>query len=311
MVEKGAFTHPALVYRGDSEYLAGTVPYLCDGLAAGDRLCVAAPASRLKLLCEELGRLAAQVQMVDLTVAGRNPGWIIPGVLKSFTDAWPAGRARILSELVWPGRSREEYPACVLHEALVNLAFADHPVSILCPYDAENLAPEIIADAAVTHPAVIDALGERASPVYAPEQIVRVVNQPLPRPATAPTLSFDVTNYPAVRAFATVHALRLGTSRSELTELEMAVGELTANSLRHGGGSGTFAIWGSVDHVICEVSDGGHLRDPLAGRRPVPHDSEGGRGLLLANQIADLVRIHSAPDGTTVRLYFDRRSTSD
>lgn len=311
MVENGDFTHPALLYHGDSEYLAGTVPYLRAGLDAGDRVAVAAPASRLKLLSEELGESADRIHMVDLTVAGRNPGWIIPGVIKAFLDSHPGQRARVVEEPIWPGRTSDEYPACILHEALLNMAFEGLAISVLCLYDAENLSEEMISDAAVTHPVVIGSAGRRPSRAFAPERIVRAANQPLPRPADAAVLAFGVTNYAEVRTFAAVHALRLGTSPAQLTELEMAIGELTANSLRHGGGSGTFAIWATADQVICEVSDRGHIRDPLAGRRPVAHDSEGGRGLLLANQLADLVRIHSTPEGTTVRLYFGRRSSPD
>ncbi|MYS32107.1 sensor histidine kinase, partial [Streptomyces sp. SID7804] len=33
----------------------------------------------------------------------------------------------------------------------------------------------------------------------------------------------------------------------------------------------------------------------------------GGRGLLLVNLIADLVRVHTGDDGTTIRCWFPRR----
>jgi anti-sigma regulatory factor (Ser/Thr protein kinase) len=56
-------------------------------------------------------------------------------------------------------------------------------------------------------------------------------------------------------------------------------------------------------HVVCEVSDRGHITDPLAGCRPASVGQLGGRGLLLVNQIADLVRMRSDTDGTTVRIY--------
>jgi anti-sigma regulatory factor (Ser/Thr protein kinase) len=54
------------------------------------------------------------------------------------------------------------------------------------------------------------------------------------------------------------------------------------------------------------VRDQGRLTDPLAGRRPAPRDQRGGRGLLLVNLIADLVRVHRGDDGTTVRCWFAR-----
>jgi len=52
-----------------------------------------------------------------------------------------------------------------------------------------------------------------------------------------------------------------------------------------------------------EVTDGGHIDDPLVGRRmPLPLAS-GGRGVYLVNQLCDLVQIRSSPKGTTVRIH--------
>ncbi|MBZ4280943.1 ATP-binding protein, partial [Mycobacterium tuberculosis] len=65
------------------------------------------------------------------------------------------------------------------------------------------------------------------------------------------------------------------------------------------------ALWVQSGQLVCQVSDGGTITDPLAGRRPAPPLRPGGRGLLLVNHLADLVRLHTAPSGTTLRMYFD------
>ncbi|MFD5797256.1 ATP-binding protein [Streptomyces diastatochromogenes] len=79
--------------------------------------------------------------------------------------------------------------------------------------------------------------------------------------------------------------------------------ELTTDSVVHGAGSGTLRIGAESDRIVCEVHDGGQLNDPLVGRRP-PHPMQpGGRGLLLVHQLADLVRVHTGPDGVTIRCY--------
>ena len=44
--------------------------------------------------------------------------------------------------------------------------------------------------------------------------------------------------------------------------------------------------------------------DPLAGRRPARPGQPRGRGLLLVNHLADLVRVHTDNDGTTLRAHF-------
>ncbi|GAA2149300.1 ATP-binding protein [Glycomyces algeriensis] len=60
-----------------------------------------------------------------------------------------------------------------------------------------------------------------------------------------------------------------GLSGNRLIDLEIAVTELVTNSVLHGGGSGLLRIWTEHDQLVCEVSDAGHISDPLLGRRPV------------------------------------------
>jgi len=87
-------------------------------------------------------------------------------------------------------------------------------------------------------------------------------------------------------------------------DVTLAVGELAANSLRHGGGAGVLRMWTDADHWIGEVRDAGWITDPLAGRRPASPTQLSGRGLLMVNHLADLVRTHTRPGETTIRAYF-------
>jgi anti-sigma regulatory factor (Ser/Thr protein kinase) len=297
------FAHPALFYRGSDEYLAGTVPFIADGLALDEPVVVAVPAPRLELLRSALGSSAAKVTLLDMTKAGRNPGRIIPGILRTFADSHP-GRVRIIGEPVWAGRSSAEYPACAQHEALINHAFTGRPATILCPYDSENLATQVLDDALLTHPVVIDSQGTRDSEGYAPDRIVATYNESLDAPASAEYLTASPAELADIRRFVAKYALHAGLSAHRTDDLVLVVDELAVNSVRHGGGSGTVSLWTDTDTVICQVSDSGYLSNPLAGRIPAPLHQPGGRGLLLVNHLADLVRIHTTPAGTTVRAYF-------
>ncbi|QXJ27029.1 sensor histidine kinase [Actinomadura graeca] len=299
----GPFVHPALLYSGDEEYLAGTVPFIREGRRAGEPVAVAVPRPRLDALRDALGDDAGGVRWMDMSEAGRNPGRIIPGVLRAFADRHAGRRVRIIGEPIWPGRSAAEYPACAQHEALINLAFEGRGVSILCPYDIARLDPVAIADAHATHPVVIDRHGERASADYAPHRIISDYNRPLPEPAEAVRLGFDLGRLPRVRDFACHWAGRLGLGPGRVGDLEVAVNELAANSCLHGGGSGTVRIWREDGQVVCEVRDAGTITDPLAGRRPAGMSPHGGRGILMVNQLADLVRVHTGDGGTAVRIY--------
>jgi anti-sigma regulatory factor (Ser/Thr protein kinase) len=301
----GSFVHPAMFYHGTRAYLAGTVPFIREGLERAEPVAVAVPGPNLELLRSELGAAATQVRMLDMTRAGRNPGHIIPGILRRFADAHPHRRVRIIGEPIWPGRSEYEYPACVQHEALINFAFAARAVTILCPYDTAGLHPRVLADAAATHPLLIDDDGEHHSVAYAPERIAQAYNVPLPEPADRPvSRAFDGTGLGHVRALAVEHARKAGLSDDRVIDAELAVGELVANSLAHGGGAGTLRIWTHGTHLVYEVGDGGFIADPLVGRLPAPEGADGGRGVLLVNELADLVRLHTGPSGTTTRAHF-------
>src|SRR5918996_38928 len=140
-----AFRHPALFYRGIDEYLTGTLSFIEEGLAADEPVAVAVPGDRLEPLR-----------------AGLNGS---------------ASRVRLIGEPIWPGRTEVEAPACVQHEALINQAFAGRSVEILCPYDADALPGDVLADAERTHPTVIGATGRRHSSRYAPDQVLAEYNR--------------------------------------------------------------------------------------------------------------------------------------
>src|SRR5882757_279763 len=79
--EDEPFAHPALFYRGLPGFLAGTVPFIEEGLANGEPVAVAVPGDRLAPLRTELAGAQAKVQLLDMNQVGRNPGRILPAVL--------------------------------------------------------------------------------------------------------------------------------------------------------------------------------------------------------------------------------------
>ena len=298
------FAHPALFYGDHDEYLAGTIPFVTDGLAAAEPVAVAAPAARLALLRAELGQAAERVRMLDMTEVGRNPGRIIPGVLRAFADAHPNGHVRIVGEPIWPERSDHEYPACVQHEALINHAFTGRNVTILCPYDTRRLDRLVLADAARTHPVLIDAAGRRHSEAYAPDEIIASYNHVLDAPADALTIAVDPQGLAGLRRVATELTGRLGMSARRSDDVVLVLTELATNSIEHAHSVATVVLGTDGDQLVCQVRDTGRLADPLAGRRPEVPGQLRGRGLLLVNQLADLVRVHTSPRGTTIEARF-------
>lgn len=304
--DDGPFDHPALFYRSPADYLDGTVPFIRDGLAAGDPVAVSVPGPNLRLLREALGPDARRVRLLDMTEVGRNPGRILADVLHASADAYPDHHVRIIGEPIWPSRTDVEYPACLQHEALINWSFRGRRVTILCPYDATHLDPTVLDDAAQTHPVlVVD--GERLpSGRYDPALAVARASGPLPL-VDARSVAFDATRLRSARRLARDTARRVGLSGDRLDDFVLAIGELAANSVEHGGGSGRLRLWTEDGVLVGEVSDPGWLRDPLAGRRHAGPGRLGGRGLPMVNSVADLVRTVTGAGGTTTRVYMRLR----
>ncbi|MDD7942627.1 sensor histidine kinase [Actinomycetospora lutea] len=310
----GGLVHPALFYADDASYVAGTVPFLREGIEAGEPVMMAAPPSRLDLVADALGPAAADVTLHDMTVAGRNPGRIIAGVLRAFVDEHAgAGRVRIIGEPIWAGRTPAEYAAAVQHEALINTALGDLPATVLCPYDTGALAPAVLADAQRTHPVLVEGGVTTASTRYAdPAELAQWVSGPLAEEdcELVETLVFDAPTGPrTVRRAVAEHAVRAGLPPERTADLCLAAHETAVNTIVHTGRPGLLTVWtregGAVEPaaVVCEVQDSGWIADPLVGRHPGSLADGRGYGLRLVHQLCDLVQVHSDPTaGTTVRM---------
>jgi anti-sigma regulatory factor (Ser/Thr protein kinase) len=305
----GPFVHEALFYRSPGEFLAETVPFVRAGLAAEEPVLVAVPPASGGWLRGALGVDADRVRFADMTQIGRNPGWIIPWMLHTFAAEHPGRRLRIIGEPVWPGRAAVEYPPCVQHESLANIVFAGRPARGLCPYDAAGLSPQVVADAARTHPVLVDGGRRAASDDYGPPgEVAARFNQPLPAPPKhAAALRFDGSELAVVRAAVAGRAARAGLPVPATGDLVFAVNEVATNAVRHGGGGGTMWLWCEDGKIVIQIRDGGYLADPMAGRLPPSPGSRGGHGLVFVNYLCDLVRVHTDVTGTTTRLHFGVR----
>ena len=305
--QAGAFVHEGLFYSGADDYVAGTLAFIRTGLDAGEPVLVAVPGPNLDLIRDALDGDAAHVRLADMSVAGRNPGRIIPSVLHAFIGEHPGRHPHIVGEPIWAGRTDDEYPACAQHEALINEAFVDADATVVCPYDVSRLAPEVLADAEITHPVLVAGERRRPSPVYAPLELVAAYNAPLPEPdQPVASLAFDLMGLSAVRRFVAEHAAHAGLPADRIADLQIAVNELATNSVSYTDGTGTVRVWQDGQVLVCEVRDRGWITDPLAGRLPPTTTAEHGRGLVIVNHLCDLVRVHSDATGTTIRLHVHR-----
>jgi len=307
------FSHEALLYADMDEYLAGTLSFIREGIAAAEPILVVVGAPKIAALTARLGADAGRVQFKDMAEVGANPARIIPAWHRFVESHAGSGRPfRGIGEPIYPERSPAELVECQRHEALLNVAFDGGPTwRLLCPYNTTALPLEVIEEAQRSHPYVAYDHTYAASGLY-PEVVTAGASftAPLPEPAALrATLTFNRQGLRPVRRLVSIQAARAGFTSQPIADLVLAVEEVAANSIEHGGGSGTLRVWRDGDVLVCEVRDRGHFDDPMADRRRPAPEKDGGRGLWLANQLCDLVQVRSLPTGTTVRLHMHRDRT--
>ncbi|OBH82026.1 regulator of Sig8 [Mycobacterium scrofulaceum] len=299
------FVHSALIYQSHQEYLDFVTRFIGDGLAMDEAVLVAVPSEKLALLRDALGpgEVPADLQLVDITEAGRNPSRFM-AMEGCFVDDHPDRRVRIVSQLAWPGRTEEELVACVEHEALLNGAMDGYQVTGLCLYDGSRLDDDVLADARATHPLLWRGGALQRSADYAPDAVLQRCNRPLPANPGAVTYTVrKSSDLSPARSFAVNYAGWIGLSQDAIEDLQLVATELASNSLMYTDGACQLAFWRDDGYLVCEARDTGCFEDPLVGRLDPGPCGPASRGLYLVNAISDLVRTHTTPSGTTIQAY--------
>ena len=302
----GRYRHEAFFYASPEEFLADTVPFVRDGVAADEAVLVVLDSAKITALRSALGSDARGVGFADMMEVGANPARIIP-IWQDFVErhSGRGRRVRGIGEPVWAGRSLAELAECKRHEELLNLAFDDPAFTLLCPYDSAALDRAVLDAARRAHPVVReDGLATHSASYPGVAALSAPFDEPLSTPVGDPAVRvFGPGELDQIRAWVRTHAATTCLTSERTADLVLAVNEITTNSLMHGGGQGAVSVWQEPGAVICEVRDGGRITDPLADRTRPTRDVAGGRGLWVANELCDLVQLRAVPTGTVVRLH--------
>lgn len=304
------FTHEALVYEDEEQFCATALPFLREGLAAGELVCVVT--GHNELLRQALGADAERVAFLDAGAWFARPGDTFAAYQRFIDEdlAKSGASARVLAEAVWADRSRAEVAEWQRLEAAINVVFADAPLRVACCYDQRRAPAELQTAAAQTHPHIHDGDGRQAYPAYlAPEtfidQLERHTDLPAP-PADSRAMPVN-GNFADLRAFVRAAAERTGMSPDRADDVVLVANELATNLVRHSAGQGQLLMWASDGQLVCELRDpAGNRPPPLAGYAPPGPEQASGYGLTVVRQLADLVNVgyHSEREGSAVRVTF-------
>jgi hypothetical protein len=304
------FSHRVLPYDGMDDYLAGTLPFLREGVEAGDRVLAVTSLGSELLLRDELGPAARGVDFFESAAWYAHPARTLAECL-SLADAasWRGRRLRIIGEPAWTARSPIEVLEWQRTEALVNVAFTGTGTAILCPY-ARTLPAGVVASSRRTHPETLKGLNAVPNPGYMDPWAysAQCDSAPLPPPPPhAESIPLDRPDLYWLRAYVGDFAAGTPLPVEDLQRLLVAVTEVVTNAARHGRPPMALTLWADLDDgsLVCQVTDGGHWTSGSgSGHGLVPPRPAGpGRfGLWAVRLLCSFVQIRTGAHGTTVRL---------
>jgi anti-sigma regulatory factor (Ser/Thr protein kinase) len=303
------YPHDALLYDSPDQLVEVAVPFLTDGLAAGDAAVIATGAAAARVLCEALDGDPRVVVLDRGDVYSARTATAITTYRRvgEQRSGGPGSRARIVGEIDF-GRTEREWLEWQRYEAVINEALVGWPLWGLCLFDTARTPDPILESAVRTHEHLATPDGRQANPQFVqPADYLRalpVAAEPLQD--RAPRLwAKDVADFIGLRHAVAAELATVDAPRDVIDDFLLAVDEMTSNAVRHGLPPVSLRLWIGNDRIVCVIGDGGPgWDDPFAGYGPAHGDdlSRGGMGLWLARQLCDHVDIDHGEHGVLVRL---------
>jgi anti-sigma regulatory factor (Ser/Thr protein kinase) len=307
-----AHLHAALLYRSAEHLASAVVPFLADGLAAGEAVVLACREENSALLAEALGHDDRILVLPRKGIYTRTAHVMatLRRVVRRQLVAGASG-VRLLGEIPvdQSGDEWHEWHRC---EAISNVALGPLPLSSVCAYDRRELSDAICEGVEETHPALMmTPAGPVPNHRYVdPATVLR--RTPTTRAGRVedipPTLELadlaDASRLPELRARVRAALDGSGDPGQLRSRFAAAVAEVLLNALRHGRPPVAVRLWATPTRLECTVTDRGDgFDDPLASYTPpgsgVPPAEA---GLWLVRQACDTLEAFQTGTGFVVRL---------
>lgn len=313
VAQQRGHVHEAGFYGSDAEFRSIIVPWVEEGLAAGEPVILGYGERKSDLLRGWLSDPSAVTFLSEGSMYA-TPARAITSYQREFERRLDDGarQLRAAGDVPHAGNGGR-FEGWDRYEAGINALWAHLPLRSLCLYDATTVTPTVRDVVERTHPRLRVPSGDtRDNARYDATPVLGgLAAAPDPLEATVPAIELkDPTPAQARQVLERAAGDRVG--EPTLTDLVIGVSEAALNARVHGRAPAVIRIWTAPEHVVVHVSDSGQgPADPLAGLAPVTNSpTNSGLGLWLTHQLDLEVGLIAGPEGFTVRLRGGRATPS-
>jgi anti-sigma regulatory factor (Ser/Thr protein kinase) len=293
-------THDLFVYDDDDAFVERMPPFLAEGLDAGEAVIAVLTAGNRELVADALGSASDQVTLIACENHYTRPESALADYDASVRELLRSGAPaiRLCGELP-PCETDLQWRQWVAYDAILNQAFAHHPVRIMCVYDERRLPESVVDGALRAHPHLVTDHTTEANPGFEdPAELVRemLASPPPPLPQLSPLPVNGDTQ--AFRDHLSREMAAAGVPQPRAGAMLIAADEVLSNAHRHGGGARSLRAGRVGERFVCEIADMGRGHDdPLVGYLPPKPQDAGGGGLWVARQLTERLELAPSPGG--------------
>ncbi|GID94004.1 ATP-binding protein [Amorphoplanes digitatis] len=311
-----AYEHAALIIDSDDAVRARLVPVLNDLLTRGSVVLMIVSAKVELLVRTEFGALSDQLEWRETSSFYQRLGFAYEEFRRYTAEQHAQGRrVHIVAEPdiateIDPSSPVDRAAEYLSYEVVYNDIIAPYDCPLTCIWDARRHSTLIIENVRLLHNHEIVDGGKLVPVQHVPalDYLARRNEIPLPPPPADTDLDFALSSLDGIGAVHTAvrsWALRQAFSDAAAVDIVTAVAEVATNGIVHGDAPVNLRAWRHTNTLVVQVDDaGGRPLPPLAGYLAPDEHPDTGRGMWLARQLSDVVKVHTGGGITSVRLHF-------